>query len=85
MKDAVNRMAMSGELPFNREGRPCEERKRMSSAKEIGEMRTALSVLGREHPELEEFVEEMNEDLWAIEIALEINDDAEGGEEDDEA
>ena len=47
-------------------------------------MRTVLSILGKEHPELEEFVEEVNEDLWAMELALEISDDEEEGEENDD-
>lgn len=47
----------------------------MSSAKDIGEMRTELSALLKEHPELEEFVEEANEELWAIELALEIEEE----------
>ncbi len=41
-------------------------------------MRIALSTLAKEHPELEEFVEDANEELWVIELALEIE------EEDDE-
>jgi hypothetical protein len=49
----------------------------MSSPKDIEEMRTELSALAKEHPELEEFVEEANEDLWAIELALEIQEDDE--------
>ena len=49
----------------------------MSSAKRIGEMRTELSSLLDEHPELEEFVEEANEELWAIELALELSEEGE--------
>jgi len=48
---------------------------RMSSAKNIEEMRAELSALAMEHPELEEFVEDANEDLWAIELALEITEE----------
>ncbi|MGA1794054.1 MAG: SAP domain-containing protein [Thermoplasmatota archaeon] len=56
------------------------------TGKEIhGDIRSVLPILEFIMSIIEEFVEEMNEDLWAIEIALEINDDAEGGEEDDEA
>ena len=47
----------------------------MSSAKDIGAMRTELSALLKQHPELEEFVEEANEELWAIEIALELEEE----------
>ena len=46
----------------------------MSSAKDIGEMRSELSALVKEHPELEDFIEEVNEELWAIELALEIEE-----------
>ena len=46
----------------------------MSSAKHVSEMRTELSALLKEHPELEEFVEEANEELWAIELALELSE-----------
>ena len=51
----------------------------MSSAKNIGAMRAELSALVTEHPELEEFVEEANEELWAIELVLEMEE----GDEDD--
>ena len=44
----------------------------MSSAKDIGAMRVELTALIRDHPELEEFVEDANEELWAIELALEM-------------
>jgi hypothetical protein len=47
----------------------------MSSAKDIGQMRTDLSALLKQHPELEEFVEEANEELWAIELALELEEE----------
>jgi len=46
----------------------------MSSAKDIGSMRAELSALIRDHPELEEFVEDANEELWAIELALEMEE-----------
>ena len=46
----------------------------MSSAKDIGAMRAELSALVRDHPELEEFVEDANEELWAIELALELEE-----------
>ncbi|MGA1792851.1 MAG: hypothetical protein ACMUHM_02775 [Thermoplasmatota archaeon] len=49
----------------------------MSSAKDIGEMRAELSALLKDHPELEEFVDDANEELWAIELALEIQEDDE--------
>jgi len=47
---------------------------KMSSAKDIGAMRAGLSALIRDHPELEEFVEDANEELWAIELALEMEE-----------
>ena len=46
----------------------------MSSPKDIEEMRAELSALAKEHPELEEFVEDANEELWVIELALEIQE-----------
>ncbi|MBN1390678.1 MAG: hypothetical protein JXA22_08570 [Candidatus Thermoplasmatota archaeon] len=49
----------------------------MSSAKDIGTMRAELSALLKQYPELEEFVSDANEELWTIEIALEIEEDGE--------
>ncbi len=52
----------------------------MDPIKEIEEMRNALSELAKEHPELESIVEDANEDLWALSLALEI--EKEGDESD---
>jgi hypothetical protein len=49
----------------------------MSSVKDIGEIRTELSILLKERPELEEFVEKANEELWAIELALGMEEEGE--------
>jgi hypothetical protein len=53
----------------------------MDPIKEIEEMRTALSELAKEHPELDDLVDDANEDLWALSLALEVEkedvDDAE--------
>ncbi len=46
----------------------------MSSAKNIGAMRAELSALITDHPELQEFVEDANEELWAIELILEMEE-----------
>ena len=63
-------------------GPKAQEGTEMSSAKEIGGMRTALAALSKEHPELEKFVEDANEELWALEVVLEIEEDDEEEEED---
>jgi hypothetical protein len=58
----------------------------MCSAKEIGVMRAELSTLAKEHPEFDDFVEGANQELWAIELMLEMDekDDEEEVEEDEE-
>ena len=35
-------------------------------------MRTKISSILNEYPELEEIVDEVNEELWALELALEL-------------
>jgi len=52
----------------------------MDPIQEIEDMRTALSELAKEHPELDGIVEDANEDLWALALALEVEEE---GDEDD--
>jgi hypothetical protein len=52
----------------------------MDPIQEIEEMRTALSELAKEHPELETLVDDASEDLWALSLALEV--EKEGDESD---
>ncbi|MGA1820981.1 MAG: hypothetical protein ACMUIG_00480 [Thermoplasmatota archaeon] len=51
----------------------------MEEIEKVAAMRADLFDLLREHPELDEFVEEAYENLWAIQKVLEIEE-----EDDDE-
>ena len=51
----------------------------MEEIEKVAAMRADLVDLLREHPELDEFVEDAYENLWAIQKALEIEE-----EDDDE-
>jgi hypothetical protein len=44
----------------------------VKKAADIGKMRTKISSILKKYPELEDIVDDVNEELWALELALEL-------------